>query len=144
MKCARFSPTDSEGRSNNSVCNSVLCQKARWYSYQVCSYPSAGETEFRIEIEQCKMIDKVREYDNIFQCKYVCIIIVALLWRKLVILFMNPHWVIPCTPFRVPFHVLVRFRNRGISSTIISNDQFRRHINNISASFQNLFVMIFT
>ena len=55
-------------------------------------------------------------------------------WQK----FTNRLWWVSSTPFRVPFHVLVRFRNRGIISIIICKwsvqKTFQQHFSIISKS----------
>ena len=49
-----------------------------------------------------------------------------------------PSWVVSSTPFRVPFHVLVRFWNRGIISIIICKwsvqNPFQQYFSIISKS----------
>ena len=48
------------------------------------------------------------------------------------------YWWVSSTPFQVPFHVLVHFRNRGISSTIICKwsvqKTFQQHFSIFSKS----------
>jgi hypothetical protein len=62
-------------------------------------------------------------------------------WHKTVgCIWQNRYCWVSFTPFGIPFCLLVQFYSRGSSSFIIRKWLVQKDFNNISASFQNLFL----